>query len=253
MKNGTKTHGNTKIKTTLFITYTAILIAIAIICNTFDIPIGNGALKLTFSYIPCFIAGIFLGPIAGFLVGFLGDLLGFLINSQGMAWIPLLTISSAFIGFLPGLIFKIPKLKLYFKLALSFLAVFLVCTCFLTTLGLYLFFAIGKKTFWVYFIGRIGPQLGFFLINCCIICILYYPLKKYVFSRIGNKIATTEDIEGSKSTNDIEKSEHSTSKNKLQSFIFNTKTKINNRFSRKKTNNYTAENIEITTKENVND
>ena len=110
-----------------------------------------------------------------------------------------------------------------------------------------------QKNFWVYFIGRIGPQLGFFLINCCIICILYYPLKKYVFSRIGNKIATTEDIEGSKSTNDIEKSEHSTSKNKLQSFIFNTKTKINNRFSRKKTNNYTAENIEITTKENVND
>ncbi len=253
MKNGTKTRGKNKIKTTLFITYTAILIAIAIICNTFDIPIGNGALKLTFSYIPCFIAGIFLGPIAGFLVGFLGDLLGFLINSQGMAWIPLLTISSAFIGFLPGLVFKIPKLKVYFKLALSFLAVFLVCTCFLTTLGLYLFFAIGKKTFWVYFIGRIGPQLGFFLINCCIISILYYPLKKYVFSRMGNKIATTEDVESSKATNDIANSEQCTPQNKLQAIIFNTKTKINNIFSHKKTNNDSTENIEITAKENGND
>lgn len=183
-----------KIKTTLFITYTAILIALAIICNTFDIPIGGGSLKLTFSYIPCFIAGIFLGPIAGFLVGFLGDILGFLINSQGMAWIPLLTISSAFVGFIPGLVFKIPKLNVYVKLALSFIFVFLFCTCFLTTLGLYLFFAIGKKTFWVYFIGRIGPQLGFFAINCVIISILYYPLKKYVFAKLGGKIATDEDI-----------------------------------------------------------
>lgn len=200
MTNCTKSRSNKKIKTTLFISYTAILIAIAIICNTFDIPIGNGALKLTFSYIPCFIAGIFVGPIAGFLVGFLGDLLGFLINSQGMAWIPLLTISSAFIGFIPGLLFKIPKLNIYFKLGLSFLLVFLFCTCFLTTLGLYLFFAIGKKTFWVYFIGRIGPQLGFYLINCLIICVLYYPLKKHVFGRLGNKIATNADIENANTT-----------------------------------------------------
>lgn len=194
MTNSTKVKSK-KIKTTLFITYTAILIALGIICNTFDIPIGGGSLKLTFTYIPCFIAGIFLGPIAGFLVGFLGDLLGFLINSQGMAWIPLLTISSAFIGFIPGLVFKIKKLNIYFKLALSFLLVFLFCTCFLTTLGLYLIFAIGKKTFWVYFIGRIGPQLCFYSINCVIICIIYYPLKKYVFNRLGTKTATNQDIE----------------------------------------------------------
>lgn len=194
MSKKSTTGSNKKIKATVFITYTAILIALAIICNTFDIPIGAGSLKLTFTYIPCFIAGIFLGPIAGFLVGFLGDLLGFLINSQGMAWIPLLTISSAFIGFIPGIVFKIPKLKTYMKMGLSFVLVFLFCTCFLTTLGLYLFFAIGKKTFWVYFIGRIGPQLGFYSINCVIISLLYIPLKKYVFGKLGNKTATDEDI-----------------------------------------------------------
>jgi len=159
--------------------YTAVLVAINIALNSVDINVVAFGAKMTFSYIPCFIAGIFLGPLAGLLTGLVGDVLGIIIHPQGV-WMPLITVSSALLGLIPGLVFKFIKLNPYIKIAISFALVFLVCTVFLNTYALFLIYSKGR-TFWVYLGVRMTTQPIVFAINAAAICLLYMPLKRYVF------------------------------------------------------------------------
>ena len=59
----------------------------------FSFNTGVKHFMVSFNYIPCFIAGAFLGPVEGFIVGFMGDLLGGLIRPLG-TYIPLIGIAS---------------------------------------------------------------------------------------------------------------------------------------------------------------
>ncbi|HOB63783.1 MAG: folate family ECF transporter S component [Clostridiales bacterium] len=165
--------------TTKRIAYLAILVAINVAINCFDINMGS--LKMTFSYIPCFIAGIFLGPVSGLIVGVLGDVLGMVIAPKG-AWIPLITVSAGLIGLIPGLICMIKKLNIFVRIGISLVVVFVVCTAGLNTFALFQIMSRGR-TFWVYLGGRIGPQAAVYAINAVIIFLLYPPLKKYVFKK----------------------------------------------------------------------
>ena len=85
----------------LFIAYTAILIAISVALKFCSILLGS--FSISFTYIPCFIAGMFLGPVSGGLVGLLGDIIGVL--AKGATPSPFISISCALIGIIPGLIF----------------------------------------------------------------------------------------------------------------------------------------------------
>lgn len=166
--------------------YTALLVAVNVVLNSLDVSVSAFGTKLTFSYIPCFIAGIFLGPLAGFLTGLLGDILGFLIHSQGLAWMPLITVSSALIGLIPGLVFRFVKLNPIFNIFLSFALVFIICTVFLNTFALFQVYSRGR-TFWVYLGVRMTTQPIVFAINAAIILFLYAPLKKFVFKETAKK------------------------------------------------------------------
>ncbi|MDD4291114.1 MAG: folate family ECF transporter S component [Clostridia bacterium] len=86
-----------------YIAYCGVLTALAIVCNTFTIMLAPNK-ALSFVYIPAFTAGIALGPIAGLIVGGLGDLLGHFIAPKG-DFQPLITLSSALIGLIPGLVY----------------------------------------------------------------------------------------------------------------------------------------------------
>lgn len=188
----------------LIIAYTAVLIALAVVCNMFDIPLGVGDKKLSLSYLPSFVAGIFLGPISGLSVGLFGDVIGLLISPQG-PWIPLITLSSALIGLIPGLICKIPKLNIFIKIWISIILCLFICTAGFNTLGIYLTYIKGKKTFWVYFTSRIAFQSIVVGINGAIISLLYYPLKKLVFDKtLYNHISDEEDLQLVDSVNNIE-------------------------------------------------
>ena len=152
-------------KSTKYITYVATFSALATLANCFVIPFGGGSNYISLVYIPCFLAGIFLGPLGGFSVGVIGDLIGILIAPQG-PWIPLITLASGLIGFIPGLIFKYVKIKSTFiKLLISIVLCLIICTAGLNTYALYMLYGMGKKTFIVYLIGRFPVQCVMASIN----------------------------------------------------------------------------------------
>lgn len=176
---------------TLTLTYTAVLVAIAVIANIFDIPVSGGTIKLSLSYIPCFVAGMFLGPMAGLLTGLLGDVIGLMINPQG-PWIPLITLSSALLGFIPGLVFKLKRIPEPIKLAISLMLCFFVCTMGFNTMGIYFMYIAGKKGFWVYWTGRIATQSIVVAVNAGILFLIYYPLKRLIFKSFDIIEATVD-------------------------------------------------------------
>ncbi len=142
-----------------------IMTALGAITNIYSVKI-SGSNWLSFAYIPCVLAGMFLGIPEGFIVGLLGDILGCLIRSQG-AWLPLITLASALLGGLPGIITffarkALPdilerRLERNLLLWLNLIAILFVCTSGLNTLALFLAYSKGK-TFWVYLWGRLPFQ-----------------------------------------------------------------------------------------------
>ena len=155
-------------KKTKFITYTAVFTALAVIANMFVIPLGGGGNFISLVYIPCFFAGIYLGPLTGFAVGAVADILGCIIAPKG-AWLPLITVASGLLGVIPGLVFKYFKIKSdTVKLLVSIYLCLLICTCGLNTLATYLAYSKGK-TFAAYLAVRVPVQLLVAAINFVII------------------------------------------------------------------------------------
>ncbi len=158
-------------KNTKLLVYTAVLTAFATIANIYTIPINGGSNFISLVYIPCFLAGIFLGPLLGFGVGAIADVLGMLINPMG-AWLPLVTLASGLIGFIPGVVFKYVGIKSdIVKLLISIALCLIICTCGLNTLATFLAYSKGK-TFWAFLAVRIPTQLLVAGINFVLIAAL---------------------------------------------------------------------------------
>lgn len=80
-----------------------LLIALSIVFSRlFSIRVSEG-LRLSFGQTPIIISGLLLGPIWGLCVGALADVTGYIINPMG-AYLPGLTLCSAMVGLVPGLI-----------------------------------------------------------------------------------------------------------------------------------------------------
>lgn len=177
---------NAKIKsyfTPKRIAYLGIMTALAVITNIFSVTVNSGANSISFNYVICSLAGVFFGPISGGIVGLLGDLVGCLIAPKG-PFNPFVMLSSALIGVLSGLAFMIPKVNVYLKLLIAYVFIFVVCTLGFNTFGLWFYYAKGKKSFWVYLIGRAPFQAINIVINIAITYALYFPLKKFVFDKL---------------------------------------------------------------------
>lgn len=164
------------------IAYLGVMTALAVITNCFSITVNSGANSISFNYVICSLAGIFFGPISGGIVGLLGDLIGCLIAPKG-PFNPFIMLSSALIGVLSGLSFKIPKLNIYLKIIIGYIFIFIVCTLGFNTFGLWFYYAKGKKSFFVYLIARAPFQAINIVINIVITYVLYIPLKKFVFDK----------------------------------------------------------------------
>lgn len=176
-----------KRSTTFRITIIAMLSAICVVLNIFSISPSN-VIKISFIMIPCMLAGLWFGPIDGFIVGAVGDFLGWLMHPDG-AWLPLITLASGMLGMIPGFI-KYLKINSYLKIIISTALCLVVCTSGLNTFALWLVYAAGKKTFWVYLWARLPWQTLVAAGNCLIICILY-PILTPLLSKYGvgdNKI-----------------------------------------------------------------
>lgn len=160
---------------TRVIAYTAVLTAICALLNIFTIQTAQKYFVISFTYIPAFIAGVMINPVAGFMTGFLGDLIGVLIRPLG-PYNPIISISSGLLGLIPGVIFQHFKLNNYIKIVISFIVTFVICTAALNTYATFLIYGKGK-TFWVYLSLRLPWQSIVVAMNVVIMGALFKPLK----------------------------------------------------------------------------
>lgn len=141
-----------------------VMTALSVVTNIVSIPI-TGSNYLSFAYVPCVLAGMFLGIPGGFLVGLLGDVIGCIVAPHG-AWLPLITLASTLLGGIPGIITYLAKkrmpdilerrLERNLLLWLNLIVILFVCTAGINTYALFLAYSKGK-TFWAY----LGVRLPF--------------------------------------------------------------------------------------------
>lgn len=173
---------------TVKLTFTAMFTALAIVANTFTIPLTPSN-SVSFTIAISFIAGIYLGPISGLTVGYLGDLIGAIIHPMGpYNWF--MALSCALTGFICALVYKL-KLHKLLKLAIAMVIYLIVCSIALNTFGLWLQIIVGvdpspigllqffgmdkggiRKSFWVYLAGRLPFMLINWAVNGAVVAIL---------------------------------------------------------------------------------
>lgn len=173
---------------TVKLAFTALFTALAIVANTFTIPLTPSN-SVSFTIAVSFIAGIYLGAIPAMAVGFLGDLIGAIIHPMG-AYNWFMALSYALTGLICALVYKL-KLPRLLKLAIAMVIYLIVCSIALNTFGLWLqiivgvdpspigllqFFAMDKggirKSFWVYLAGRLPFMLINWAVNGVVVAIL---------------------------------------------------------------------------------
>lgn len=121
-----------KLSSTQKITYFAILIAISVVLKRFSITIG--ATKISFLYLPVYLAGALMGPFAGFAVGGIGDILGTLLKGEPLNFI--ITFGNALMGAIMGLIFCFKKGNPNLKLIIGAVISLFICSFGINTIGL---------------------------------------------------------------------------------------------------------------------
>lgn len=161
---------------------TSFFIAIAVVIRSLSImiPIGGaGAMRISFDGIFYILPGIIYGPIYGAFAGGIADILAYILRPMG-PYIPLFTLTTMLVGFIPGLIWKYAKLADTEKLVKYYITS-------LVTLGIIgiinniiilafpksnlgqLMFSLGKKTQFISIGLEIISLLGFatlFINNC---------------------------------------------------------------------------------------
>ena len=154
------------------IAYIAVFIALSVVMNSLIEINVTPSNKITFTYFICFISGFLLGPLPGFLVGFLGDAIGFLLVPQDVYWLFGLTLGLT--GLLAGLVRKLPlygRKGVFLKALVFFVLSYVLITCFVNSLVnywyLYLFIWNGtvKTVFWVWLGGRLAFQTVIYAVN----------------------------------------------------------------------------------------
>lgn len=149
--------------------YVAVLSALATVANIFDIRISE-ELQISLIATVGFIAGYLFGGGIGFAVCFIGDLLGAIINPHG-AYNPVIAIGTGLWGFIPGIIFSFFRGNKYLKLAISFVLCVIIISAGLNTLGIWLMYGLGKRTF-VYYLAFLPWKLLGVAVNLVISVLL---------------------------------------------------------------------------------
>jgi len=91
---------------------TSIFIAIAVVLRSISImiPIGGaGAMRISFDVIFYILPGIIYGPIYGAFAGGIVDILSYILRPMG-PYIPLFTLTTMSLGFIPGIIWRYAKI-----------------------------------------------------------------------------------------------------------------------------------------------
>lgn len=164
-------------KRSVFIAKSAIVLALCILANTFSINFGGPLGQFSFVYLTSMLAGCALGPFLGAGISGLADFIIAVIYPKGGAPLPLITLSIAMQAFIVGMIFKYVPLRFIFKIIISAILIYFICSALITPLALYR--AFGKKSFAAWSISGLIKQPLWIAINTFLMTLLYKPLKSY--------------------------------------------------------------------------
>ncbi len=158
-----------------------VLIAMQVVLARFlGIQINEG-LRVSFECIPIILAGFWLGPISGMLVGAVSDILGTVLSGYG-AYFPLLTVGPMLLGALCGLGGKwaIRHWSDDWKGMWRFLLVVIVAECVNSllygtwALTLYYSIIVGKEMpFTALFLARLATKPATILVDAIVACLVH--------------------------------------------------------------------------------
>lgn len=158
----------------------AMLIAISIILSRFlGFYLDPNSLRISFESIPILLAGVWMGPVAGMLVGAIADILGSFLS--GVAFTPFLTIGPILTGFLAGIMSRyIFKKSNTISLSISCITAEFISSMLITT---YILMMLYGGTYWALFITR----LPFKLITITVNTVAVNALNRLLYNKIVKK------------------------------------------------------------------
>ena len=164
---------------TRYLVMAALFIALSIVfARLFSIRVSEG-LRISFGDTPIIMAGLLLGPIWGMIVGIMADIVGFIVAPLG-TYIPGLTLTSALIGLIPGLL-----VKYVFKKNIAVVVIVAVLIDMLLVNGLlktwFLALVYSKRTFNAWLIARVPVELVMCVVHPLVITPLTIILKKTIY------------------------------------------------------------------------
>lgn len=83
----------------------AVSVVIGMFCKSF-LNFSNGLLRITFENLPIILAGIFLGPLTGGMVGIVSDLVSYLLSPQTYPPNLIVTFGACMVGVVSGVMAK---------------------------------------------------------------------------------------------------------------------------------------------------
>ncbi|MBR5439819.1 MAG: ECF transporter S component [Clostridia bacterium] len=125
------------------VAYIGLFTAFLIVCNGFfSFPIGDVQFSITI--FASLMAGVILGPMAGFFAYFIADLLGYFISSGGLFYYFWVGLSTSTFALIAGLLFikqsQSKSIKCTaIKVTLIILISFVVCTVIINSTGFYIY------------------------------------------------------------------------------------------------------------------
>ncbi len=171
----------------------SIFIALSVVfARLFSIKISEG-LRLSFGQTPIILAGLILGPVWGMLVGGLADITGFLVAPLG-AYIPGLTLTSALVGLIPGLIRKyVFKKNMPLAVIVSVVIDMLLVNGLLATYFLALVYS--KRTFSAWFAARIPVELTMCIVQSVVCSLIAVGAQPVLSSMYNRRLKKSEEAE----------------------------------------------------------
>ena len=103
---------------------------------------GVKTVEVSLTPLPIMLAGIFFGPLAGGIVGFVADTAGFFMGVQMGVYNPAFSITMALFGVIAGLFYLRSKKNSIWKATGAALAAQIVCSVILNTVLVWAFYAV---------------------------------------------------------------------------------------------------------------
>jgi len=103
---------------------------------------GVKTVEVSLAPLPVMLAGIFFGPLAGGIVGFVADTAGFFMGVQMGAYNPLFSVTMALFGVIAGLFYLRSKKNTIWKVTGAAFTAQIVCSVVLNTLLVWLFYGV---------------------------------------------------------------------------------------------------------------